>query len=238
MRKGSQTTFIRLTQLDGKRIWFNQEYIVTIEPRKGSGSLVVPLGDGLDYEVIESPERIVEALGGSISPKLEGLEGLQEPNQSSPVAATAPDEPAFSVILSSPESLPAEAAAAEDAAKPARKTRGRTAKVTTAKRKDDKATAAKTAKATAGKKKAAKSATAKKVQLPSIPLTEEQLIRLQKMSPGSMKKLVNTLMAQFGVTETEHTVDALLAREVISVSGQGHVEWNWRKVGATAADGT
>lgn len=214
--------FIRLTQLDGKSIWFNSAYIVTVEPRKGSGALVVPLGDGLDYDVIESPAQIVEALGGSISP-------VPEPKRRSDgeKAVSSADgqleEPAFSVILSSPAvAVPRDGD--ETVAVPARKTRGRTAKKSA--KESDGAAAKKPAKKTA--KASAKSA--KKVKLPPIPLTEEQLMRLQKMSPGSMKKLVNTLMSQFGVAETENTVDALRAREIISVTDQGHVEWNWRKV--------
>ena len=70
--------FIKLTRLDGKPIWFNRNYIVTVEPRKESGSLVVPLGDGLDYEVVETAERIVKLLGGGtvvaaeLSPEVPG----------------------------------------------------------------------------------------------------------------------------------------------------------------------
>ena len=60
--------FIKLTRIDGQDVWFNSQYVVTVEPRKGSGALVVPLGDGIDYEVRESPEMIVAALGGDLAP--------------------------------------------------------------------------------------------------------------------------------------------------------------------------
>ena len=60
--------FIKLTRIDGQDVWFNSQYVVTVEPRKGSGALVVPLGDGIDYEVRESPEMIVAALGGDLTP--------------------------------------------------------------------------------------------------------------------------------------------------------------------------
>ena len=225
--------FIKLTQLDGKSIWFNSAYIVTVEPRKGSGALVVPLGDGIDYEVVESPAQIIELLGGSISPAADP-HVVKGDAPSEPVAVVQADEPSFSVILNGLSNVGAPADAdVSPAAKTTRKTRGRAAATAVKKAKpvaDEAVRKAPSAKKTAGK------AAAKKSKLPPIPLTEDQLIRLQKMSPGTLKKLVNTMMSQFGVAETEQAVDALQAREIISVTGQGHVEWNWRKVEPPAAD--
>ena len=51
--------YIKLTRLDNTPIWINASFVVTIEPRKGGGSVVVPIGDGLDYDVKETPEAVL-----------------------------------------------------------------------------------------------------------------------------------------------------------------------------------
>jgi hypothetical protein len=101
-----------------------------------------------------------------------------------------------------------------------------------------KKTTRKTAKTAAAEKKPAakakaaprKAASRKKAAPPPVPLDESQLARLQKMSPGTMRKLVNTLISQFAVTEASVVIDALVANGLISVTDQGHVDWNWRNV--------
>jgi len=60
--------FIRLTRLDGQPIWINASFLVTVEPRKQGGATVVPIGDGLDYDVKESPERVLELAAGAPVP--------------------------------------------------------------------------------------------------------------------------------------------------------------------------
>ena len=219
-------TFIRLTRPDGAPIWFNRNCIVTVESRKGSGAIVVPMGDDLDYEVVEQPAAIVEALGGDMMPPLPSPSKRKSSARKSdgPAEKTGADEkdaPDFRIdgglIVSAAETVETEAPAPASAAdSPPQKGKGR-------EKKSGRATTSKTVKAKA-------KASTKAKALPRIPLDEEQLIRLQKMSPGSLRKLVNTLMTQFKVAETQPAIDALTAREVISVSDQGHVEWNWRKV--------
>jgi len=193
--------FIKLTRLDGKPIWFNRNYIVTVEPRKEQGSLVVPLGDGLDYEVVETAERIVRLLGGGTVV----------------AAELSPEVPGPTVTDEETELQDKKTAARKDA--------GRTAKKTAKGKSVAAADAENAAKPAIGKKTAAKPSAKKSVKLPPIPLSEEQLVRLRRMSPGSLKKLVNTLTSQFGVSKPEKTVDALLSRKIISVSSQGHVDW-------------
>ena len=56
--------FIKLTRTDGRPIWINPEFIVTVEGRKDGGSIVVPAGDGLDYDVKESPDAVMRLCGG------------------------------------------------------------------------------------------------------------------------------------------------------------------------------
>lgn len=266
--------FIKLTQLNGKPIWFNQQYIVTVEPRKGSGALVVPLGDGLDYEVLESPGAIIDAMGGAMSPTGKPVAETTVPSTVAVPKPAIAEEPDFRiesglivpVKTTPPKENPAEKAQVPDTDKkpkpdtqeePPKKTAAKRPRKTSASHKTASATKdaeekpaatsanaaeekppAKVVKATPAKEKTAKkahtttrkAATAKKkAAMPPLPLTEDQLTRLQKMSPGSMRKLVNTLMSQFAVAETTAVVDALCVHGIISVTDQGHVDWNWRK---------
>lgn len=54
--------FIQLTRTDGQPIWINAAFVVTVEPLRNGGSIVVPIGDGLDYEVREAPETVLALL--------------------------------------------------------------------------------------------------------------------------------------------------------------------------------
>lgn len=60
--------FIRLTRLDNSPIWLNASFIVTVEPRRGGGTIVVPIGDGLDYEVREKAEAVLALLSDAPVP--------------------------------------------------------------------------------------------------------------------------------------------------------------------------
>lgn len=58
--------YIKLTRFDNTPVWINAAFVVTVEPRKqGAGSIVVPIGDGLDYEVRETPEAVLAMLEGA-----------------------------------------------------------------------------------------------------------------------------------------------------------------------------
>ena len=57
--------FIKLTRLDNSPIWLNASFVVTVEPRKGGGAIVVPIGDGLDYDVREPAEVVLSLLAGA-----------------------------------------------------------------------------------------------------------------------------------------------------------------------------
>lgn len=73
MKKKDQekkTSFVRLTKLDGDPIWLNASFVVTVEPRRGGGSTVVPIGDGLDYDVRERPEDVLAYLDGAPVPEV------------------------------------------------------------------------------------------------------------------------------------------------------------------------
>ena len=64
--------FIKLTRVfDSRPVWLNAGFVVTVEPRReGTGSVVVPVGDGLDYDVRESPEDVLRMLEGAPAPEV------------------------------------------------------------------------------------------------------------------------------------------------------------------------
>ena len=259
--------FIKLTRIDGQDVWFNSQYVVTVEPRKGSGALVVPLGDGIDYEVRESPEMIVAALGGDLAPgkvkrPLPAVPVGTKPPPATPVEAKPPSvapadkvaNPSDVVPKAEPElpdfrinsaatpvpfelrNVPEAAEVAAVRPPPAKKTvrRKRTTAKTTAA--DESPSAAKKKKEAsaeapaeeAPKKKTVRKAATRKPKLLPMPLTDEQLVRLQKMAPGNVKRLANTLKAQFALEEAEPVIAALQAHGVITVNEQGRISWVWR----------
>lgn len=61
--------YIKLTRFDNRPVWLNAAFVVTVEPRReGPGSVVVPIGDGLDYDVRETPEEVLRLLEGCPAP--------------------------------------------------------------------------------------------------------------------------------------------------------------------------
>ena len=185
--------FIKLTRLDHSEIWINASFVVTVEPRKGGGSVVVPIGDGLDYDVMESPEAVLALLADAPAPSVvpvpapKGLAPTQEGVDVSPDDSVTPE--------SKPES-PAEAQPA-----PA-------------------------AKATRTRAKKPRTAAAHKATEPSesANLGDDQVARLRKLAPRSVRKLQNTLASQFSVTDPEAALKTLQTQGVLSVEGD-HVVW-------------
>ena len=60
--------YIKLTRMNGRPIWLNASFVVTVEPTPIGGAIVVPIGDGLDYEVRETPETVLALLSGAPTP--------------------------------------------------------------------------------------------------------------------------------------------------------------------------
>ena len=60
--------YIKLTRMNGQPIWLNASFVVTVEPTRSGGAIVVPIGDGLDYEVRETPETVLALLAGTPAP--------------------------------------------------------------------------------------------------------------------------------------------------------------------------
>ena len=194
--------FIKLTRLYGSPIWINAAFVVTVEPRKGGGAVVVPIGDGLDYDVRESPEAVLAMLGDA------------------PAAAVVPvpvsDALAPTPVDVSPEPEPAPPAPLPEEEKPARKATRQKSK-------------ASSSKATAAAKPAGRGKAQPKP--PVSDLTDEDLERLLRMAPGSVKKLQNTLATQFNVADAEKVMKSLAERGVLVVGGNRVV---WRQPAADA----
>jgi hypothetical protein len=189
--------FIRFTRKNGLPIYINASFVVTVEPLAGGGSAVVPIGDGLDYEVLESPERVLEMLSGA------------------PAPAVVP-VPSSDSLTVTPEDVSGEGTAGVSAEVPPPdeiKIAKRTAK-------------AKAAKEPAEKEKAAakKPARTRKAKKAKLELDEKEIERLVKLAPKTHKKLVNTLTAQFSVADAENTVAALQDNGLIAVNDL-RVEW-------------
>lgn len=191
--------FIRLTRLDNSPIWLNAAFIVTVEPRKGGGSVVVPVGDGLDYDVREAPEAVLALLGDAPAPAI-----LPIPTKDALTPTPEDVSPETDAQLVSEARQSAEksepSAEAEPAAKPAKRTR-KTATTTTAKK----------PRATRKKK-------------PALPLPPEDVERLSRMRPKSRKKLQNTLQSQFKVEDVASAIEALAANAVFTLE-QERVLW-------------
>ena len=202
MKKKAQerkSSFVRLTRLDGSPIWLNASFVVTLEPRKGGGSVVVPIGDGLDYDVRETPEAVLAYLDGAPVPEV-------VPVPTSDALTPTPEDV-------SPEGGDDDAKKEEpEAEKPAKKTARRTAK-----RKS----------AAAEKPEKAEATPAFEQPDPASPaaeLLDDEVARLRKMAPRTVKKLQNTLMTQFKSVNAEAALATLVSRGVVVIDGT-RVNW-------------
>ena len=222
--------FIELTRTDGRPIWINPEFIVTVEGRKDGGSIVVPGGDGLDYDVKESPQTVMDLCGGKVAaaeippppatpadppPPEKGAEEKAtvsgEPAASEPVPAKKRGRKASKAAAApEPASVPETPPAAEPPAVAAEAEPATPAEAEPATPAEEKP-AAKPRKRTSRKK-------------PAIDLTDEQMARLRKMAPGSRQKLLNTLV-HLKVPNAEATAVALIANKVLEILPDNHVNW-------------
>ena len=188
--------YIKLTRVDSRPVWLNAAFVVTVEPRRdGNGAVVVPIGDGLDYDVRESPEEVLRMLEGCPAPQVVPV----------PVSDCLTKTPAD--VSPEPERKPMETTKDEEKpAAPAEKP------------------ADKPAKKPARAKKPAATKKAKPAKKPVLELSDEEVTRLGKLAPKSIAKLKNTLSTQFRVSDISETVAALEAKGVIKIDGN-HVNW-------------
>lgn len=215
--------FIKLTRLDSRPVWLNASFIVTVEPRRdGNGAVVVPIGDGLDYDVRESPETVLGMLEGAPVPTVVPVPVsdclTKTPNDVSPVQELKPAE-------AKPEQKPAEqkSAAKSEGEKPAeKKPRKRTTRAK-AKAAEEKPAEAKVVAEEKPAEAKAKEEPAP-VKIPELELSPDQVARLAKLAPKSIGKLKNTLATQFHVADVGGTVLALEAKGAFTLEGN-RVVW-------------
>ena len=201
-----KASFVRLTRLDGSPIWLNASFVVTIEPRKGGGSVVVPIGDGLDYDVREAPEAVLVYLDGA------------------PVPEVVP-VPTSDALTPTPEDVSPDDGRDYDAGEPGGKSlrrfgaHDRGGADAAPGRATKPLAAAESAQPTPGF-----------VPGPGAPaageLLEAEVVRLRKMAPRTMKKLQNTIMTQFKAANSEAAISALVSRGIIVVDG---TRINWQQ---------
>ena len=217
--------YIKLTRFDNRPVWLNAAFVVTVEPRRdGNGAVVVPIGDGLDYDVRESPDEVLRMLEGCPAPQVVPVPVsdclTKTPVDVSPEPERKPPEPQKPV---EPERKPdAVAASVAPPAGPSGLLRGgmcEDAGGTVAG-----APEAKPAKKPARAKKPAAAKKAKPAKKPVLELTDEEVTRLGKLAPKSIAKLKNTLSTQFRVADVSEAVAALEAKGVIKIDGN-HVSW-------------
>ena len=201
---------IKLTRLDNTPIWINASFVVTVEPRKAGGSVVVPIGDGLDYDVKEMPEAVLALLGDAPAPAVV------------PVPPPPGLAPKTLGVEAEAEPTPNAEPVAESASAPAKKTTRTRAKAKASAPAAE--TEAVTAEAASDDKPPAKKPRARRTKKPALPLTEDEVARLKKLAPGTVRKLQNTLVAQFRAVEPEAAIVALEAHEILTID-RDHIVW-------------
>ena len=200
-----KASFVRLTKLDGSPIWLNASFVVTIEPRKGGGSVVVPIGDGLDYDVRETPEAVLAYLDGA------------------PVPDVVP-VPTSDALTPTPEDVSPDDGGGYDAGEPGGKSAHRPEAHSRGGADDEPVRATRPA--------AAESARSTPGIAPGPgaqgagELLEAEVARIRKMAPRTMKKLQNTIMTQFRAANTEAAIAALVSRGIIVIDG---TRINWQQ---------
>ena len=226
--------YIKLTRFDNRPVWLNAAFVVTVEPRRdGSGSVVVPIGDGLDYDVRESPEEVLRMLEGCPAPQVVPVpvsdcltktpaDVSPEPERKTEKAdngketVTTPVREDAGGTVTAPVREDADGTVAEKPAK----------KPVRQEKESEKPgeSEAKPAKKPAKAKKPAAAKKAKPAKKPVLELSDEEVTRLGKLAPKSIAKLKNTLSTQFRVADVSETVAALEAKGVIKIDGN-HVSW-------------
>ena len=215
--------FIKLTRFDNRPVWLNASFIVTVEPRRdGNGAVVVPIGDGLDYDVRETPAEVLRMLEGAPEPTVIPVpvsdcltktpaDVSPEPEKKDP-PPSAPAAPAASAEESVPQ--------VEESGKKPRK---RTTRKATKPAAEKKPRAAKKA-----EEPVAKTPKAEEPVPPAAPfkleLSDDQIVRLRKMAPKSVAKIKNTLATQFHVGDVVGTVAALAEKGLYKIDGN-HIDW-------------
>lgn len=214
--------FVQFTKKDGTPVWINANFVVTVEGLRTGGAVVVPVGDGLDYEVREEASAVVETVTqaqGAIAvvpvPNADPVAGAKKKRTTRKTAAKTAEEPE--------KAAPADGKPAEKA-DPKRLAKKDDAPAQTPAEPAPPAPPAQGAQSVP-----ASPAPAPGAQdifgPPALDLNTEALDRLRTMAPRSVKKIVNTLKAQFAVKDPEATVRALAANGLIEIGEHNRVTW-------------
>ena len=219
--------FIQLTRTDGVPVWLNACFVVTVEPSRSGGSIVVPIGDGLDYEVRESPDTVLAMLEGA--PPVRAVP-VPPPKSLTP----RPDDV-------SPETNPRECDKVKNVeASPAQQKKVRKTKAAPKKRtaeaekqtetvaagqEQSVAEAAPKKKRAVSKKKAEESASAG----PALPEEYQKIFDdLKSRKCRTVKRMRNAMKSFYGKTDSEEIdriIESMIAIGSILVEADGHVNW-------------
>ena len=213
--------FIQLTRTDGLPIWINAAFVVTVEPLRNGGAIVVPIGDGLDYEVRESPESVLALLKDAPPAK---VVPVRPPKTLTPMPDDVSPDVGFNydrVAEKDEPDAPAPETTPAAEAKPAAKRgahapkRGRHAK-----KPADEAPAAGPV-----PEPAAASAPA---PTPSDDEFDKIVADLKARKCRTAKRMRNAIKSFFGKTdesEIDGLLEAMINKGLLLVGGDGHVTW-------------
>ena len=213
--------FIQLTRTDGLPIWINAAFVVTVEPLRNGGAIVVPIGDGLDYEVRESPETVLALLKDAPPAK---VVPVRPPKTLTPMPDDVSPDVGFNydrVAEKDEPDAPAPETTPAAEAKPAAKRgahaskRGRHAKKLA-----DEAPAAGPVPEPA--------AASDPAPTPSDEEFDKIVADLKARKCRTAKRMRNAIKSFFGKTdesEIDRLLEAMINKGLLLVGGDGHVTW-------------
>lgn len=194
--------YLKLTRTDGRPIWLNASFIVTVEPMQNGGAIVVPIGDGLDYEVKETPETVLAMLGDAPPP---AVVPVPPPKSLAP----QPED----VSPEDRDEKDAEAAhKAEGSRKPSKKSAQRTQRKKTA-----------VAKPAQKKEEPPKSQTSTAGE--DIKAIVVKLKANKCRTENRLRNFIKSCYKKADETEVSMVVDALKKDGYIVVKDDGHISW-------------
>jgi len=199
--------YIKLTRMNGRPIWLNASFVVTVEPTPIGGAIVVPIGDGLDYEVRETPETVLALLSGAPAPAVVPVR---------PPRALAPQPEDVSPEEERPSDSEPEQPVEE--AKPTK--RGRRRKKNT----EQSATAS-----TADRVQSTSAGDVSSMtETPEPEGFREIVADLKARKCRTGKRLRNAIKSYFkktDETEIDHIIETMINKGYMLVGSDGHVTW-------------
>ena len=205
--------------MDGLPIWLNASFIVTVEPARSGGSIVVPIGDGLDYDVKEPPETVLALLNDAPPAK---VVPVPPPKALTPM----PDDlsPEIGFRPGGDEEAKPDAPSEAEEAKPAAKKRTRRTK--SAAKKSGKAGKAEEPQPPPAAAPAERAAAPAARPLPAD--FDRIVADLKARKCRTAKRMRNAIKGFFGKTddaEIDAILEAMLNRGDILIGADGHVDW-------------